>query len=154
MIPYAKAKLRSARPEHPEKLVAARTAPGGENHAHPGDGNSYVPPDPGTLPCRGHGKSCGSLPAAIQGPHERCLSCRRDRSGQSPRIRACPVPDQAVSEAAVRNDGLALEYVPEEMRTEDLCALAVKSNPKAEEFVPRSQGAGVASATDPACRPG
>ena len=37
---------------------------------------------------------------------------------------------------AVSNDGWALRYVPEELRTEELCRVAVSNNGKALEYVP------------------
>lgn len=38
---------------------------------------------------------------------------------------------------AVNKDGCALEYVPEELKDEQLCKLAVKGNGYALSFVPK-----------------
>ena len=39
---------------------------------------------------------------------------------------------------AVEQDGGALEYVPERLRTEELCRIAVKEDRGALEYVPKS----------------
>ena len=45
--------------------------------------------------------------------------------------------DENIRTAAVSSDGMALGYVPEELRTEKLSKLAVRNTEAAIQFVPR-----------------
>lgn len=85
--------------------------------------------------------TAGIMPASLKTPAA-CLAAVK-RQGMLLEFVPEALRTEAVCRAAVESDGRALEFVPEKLKTAEICRMAISRNGLAMAFVPKSLHAAV-----------